>query len=154
MNRRGRRCGGIRALVAILVAVIAAVVGMVKIASTAANPAELAIVVSAVRSDAAGTALLGDALARGQTGTTFVRAQATQQRRSLDASLKALVAMRVGTPLERARVQAMEAGGRLDGLLALLERDTLRASDGDALAARSRELLATLMAVQRALAHP
>jgi hypothetical protein len=48
----------------------------------------------------------------------------------------------------------MEAGGRLDGLLALLERDTLRASDGDALAARSRELLATLMAVQRALAHP
>ena len=135
---------------------IAVIVASVMFAGAPANPAELAMIVSAVRSDAAATALLGDALARGQTSTIFARAQATQQRRSVDTSLKELTSMRIGfgAPLERARLQAMEAAGRLDGLLALLERNTLRASDGVAVAARSREVLATLAAIERTLPRP
>jgi len=151
VNRRGQRYLGIRALIAILALAIAAVVGVIKLAGASADSHELAVIVSVLRSDAAATAVLSDALARGQTGTTFARAQAAQQRRALDTSLRQLISMRVGTPLERGRVQAMEAAGRLDVLLALLERDTLRSSDGDGIAARSREVLSTMLAIERSL---
>jgi len=140
-----------RALIAILALAIAAVVGVIKLAGASADSHELAVIVSVLRSDAAATAVLSDALARGQTGTTFARAQAAQQRRALDTSLRQLISMRVGAPLERGRVQAMEAAGRLDVLLALLERDTLRSSDGDGIAARSREVLSTMLAIERSL---
>jgi hypothetical protein len=151
VNRRGQRYLGIRALIAILALAIAAVVGVIKLAGASADSHELAVIVSVLRSDAAATAVLSDALARGQTGTTFARAQAAQQRRALDTSLRQLISMRVGAPLERGRVQAMEAAGRLDVLLALLERDTLRSSDGDGIAARSREVLSTMLAIERSL---